>query len=85
MKISVLGAGCPKCRKMAETAEAAAREMGLVYELEKITDIHDIMKFGVMMTPALAVNGKVVVAGKVPGVDAVKTLLAANGGDSAEA
>jgi small redox-active disulfide protein 2 len=74
-RIQILGTGCPKCRKLTETAEAAAKELGLAYELEKITDIAKIMNFGVMMTPALAVNGVVKVAGKVPSMAEVKALL----------
>ena len=76
MKIQILGTGCPKCKKLAETAEAAARELGLAYEIEKITEINEIMKFDVMMTPALAVDGDVKVAGKIPTVDEVKKMLA---------
>ena len=66
IRIQVLGTGCPKCRKMAEVAEDAALDLGIEYELEKVTDLNEIMSFGVMMTPALAVNGTVKVAGKVP-------------------
>ena len=76
-KIQVLGTGCPKCKKLAELADAAAKEMGIEYELEKVTDINDIMAFGVMMTPALAVDGQVKVTGKVPSSDEIKTLLSA--------
>ncbi len=75
MKIQILGTGCPKCKKLAETAEAAAKELGLDYEIEKITDISEIMKFGVMMTPGLAVDGDVKLTGKVPTVDEVKKVL----------
>jgi len=74
-KLQILGTGCPKCKKLAENAEAAAKALGLEYTLEKITDINEIMKFGVMMTPALAVDGVVKVVGKVPDVEAVKGLL----------
>ena len=74
-RIQILGTGCPKCQKLTEHAEAAAKELGLQYELEKITDIAKIMNFGVMMTPALAVDGKIKVAGKVPSVDELKELL----------
>jgi small redox-active disulfide protein 2 len=77
IKIQVLGTGCPKCKKLAELADAAAKEMGIEYELEKVTDINDIMAFGVMMTPALAVDGQVKVTGKVPSADEIKTLLSA--------
>jgi small redox-active disulfide protein 2 len=75
-KLQILGTGCPKCRKLTENAEAAAKALGLDYELEKVTDINEIMKFGVMMTPALAVNGAVKVSGKVPGVEELKRILA---------
>ena len=74
-KIQILGTGCPKCKKLAENTETAAKELGIEYELEKVTDINEIMKFGIMVTPALAVDGKVKVTGKVPGVEQVKTLL----------
>ncbi len=76
MLIQILGTGCPKCKKLTEMAEAAAKELGLDYEIEKVTDINEIMKFGVMMTPGLAVDGDVKVAGKVPSVDEVKKMLA---------
>lgn len=76
MLIQILGTGCPKCKKLSETAEAAAKDLGLDYEIEKVTDIDEIMKFGVMMTPGLAVDGDVKVAGKVPSVDEVKKMLA---------
>jgi len=74
-KIQILGTGCPKCKKLAENAEAAARALGIEYELEKVTNINDIMKFGVMMTPALAVDGEVKVAGKVPSADEIRGML----------
>ena len=74
-KIQVLGTGCPKCKKLAENAETAAKELGIAYSLEKVTSINDIMSFGVMLTPALAVDGVVKVAGKVPNVEDIKTLL----------
>ena len=76
MKIQILGTGCPKCKKLAENAEAAAKELGLDYELEKIAEINEIMKFGVMMTPALAVDGEVKSVGKVLPVDEIKKILA---------
>ena len=75
MKLQILGTGCPKCKKLADTAQAAADELGLDYEIEKITDINEIMKFGVMLTPGLAVDGKVKVSGKVPSVDEIKQML----------
>ncbi len=75
MKIQILGTGCPKCKKLTELAENAAKELGLEYELEKVTDINDIMNFGVMATPGLALDGKVVLAGKLPSSEHVKELL----------
>lgn len=75
MKIQILGTGCPKCKKLAEAADAAAKELGLDYELEKVTDINRIMAFGVMMTPAMAVDGVVKIVGKVPSVEEIKKLL----------
>ena len=74
-KLQILGTGCPKCKKLAETAEAAAKALGIEYAIEKVTDINEIMKFGVMMTPALAVDGVVKVVGRVPDAEAIKALL----------
>jgi len=74
--LQILGTGCPKCTKLAENTEAAAKELGIEYELVKIKDINAIMGFGVMVTPALAVDGEVKVAGKVPAVDEIKKMLA---------
>ena len=74
--LQVLGTGCPKCKKLAEQTEAAAKALGIEYQLVKVTDINEIMSFGVMMTPALAVDGDVKFAGKVPGVDEIKAFLA---------
>ena len=74
--LQILGTGCPKCKKLAENTEAAANELGIEYELVKVTDITEIMTFGVMMTPALAVDGDVKVVGKVPEPDAIKDMLA---------
>ncbi len=75
-KLQILGPGCPKCKKLAENAETAAKDLGIEYTLEKVTDINDIMKFGVMMTPALAVDGQVKVVGKVASSDEIKPMLA---------
>lgn len=74
-KIQILGTGCPKCKKLTENAEAAANEAGVEYEIEKVTDINEIMAFGVMMTPALVVDGEVKITGKVPGADDIKGML----------
>jgi len=74
-KIQILGPGCPKCKKLAENAEAAAKELGIEFALEKVTEINEIMKFGVMMTPALAVDGQVKVTGKVSTPEEIKQML----------
>ncbi|MDY0362071.1 MAG: thioredoxin family protein [Desulforegulaceae bacterium] len=75
MKIQVLGTGCAKCEKLAENAKKAAEESGISCEVEKITDMKQIMAMGVMMTPALAVDGKVKVVGKIPSPDEIKKLI----------
>ena len=74
MKVQVLGTGCPKCHQTAENASAAAAA-GVQIELEKVDKPADIAKFGVMFTPALAVDGDVKVAGRVPTIDEIKTWL----------
>jgi small redox-active disulfide protein 2 len=74
-KIQILGTGCPKCKKLAENAEAAVKELGVEYDIEKVTKINEIMKFGVMMTPALAVDGEVKVVGKVLSPGEIKGML----------
>lgn len=74
--LQILGTGCPKCRKLAETTEEAAKSLGLEYRMEKVTDIQAIMGFGVITTPALAVDGVVKVSGKVPSADEMKKILA---------
>jgi len=75
-KIQVLGTGCPKCKKLAEAAEEAAKALGISYTIEKVTAINDIIAFGVMATPSLAVDGKVVLVGRVASADEIKKLLA---------
>lgn len=75
-KLQILGTGCPKCRKLAESTAQAAKELGIDFEMVKVTDISEIMKFGVMMTPGLAVDGEVKVAGKLPSVEEIKQMIA---------
>lgn len=75
MKLQILGTGCAKCKALTTATEQAAQTLGLQYELEKVTNLNQIMSFGVMMTPALVVDGKVKVSGKVPSVDDLKKLL----------
>lgn len=73
--VQVLGPGCPKCTKLAQSAQAAVAELGIDAEVEKVTDISAIMEFGVMMTPALVVDGEVKATGKVSTVEEIKEFL----------
>lgn len=75
-EIKILGTGCGKCQKLREQTEAAAKALGIEYRMEKVTDLQQIMTYGVMMTPALIVDGQVKVVGKVPSVDEIMKLLA---------
>jgi small redox-active disulfide protein 2 len=73
--LQILGTGCPKCQKLADATKLAADQIGLEYELQKVTALSDIMKFGVMVTPALAVDGVVKVVGRVPSVEEIRSLI----------
>ncbi len=75
MKIEILGTGCRKCQALAASAETAVQVLGLDCEVEKVTDITEITERGVMMTPALVVNGDVKVSGRVPSVGEVQVIL----------
>ncbi|MDI6828660.1 MAG: thioredoxin family protein [Armatimonadota bacterium] len=75
MKIQILGTGCPKCRALAENVEKAIKQTGLDAEVEKVSSITEIMKFGIMMVPGLVIDGKVVSAGKVLRPDEIAKLL----------
>jgi small redox-active disulfide protein 2 len=74
-KLQVLGPGCTKCKLLAEQTEAAAKELGIEYTLEKVTEIDQMLKLGVMATPALIVDGAVKVVGRVPSAKEIKSLL----------
>jgi small redox-active disulfide protein 2 len=75
MLLQVLGPGCARCKQLAENAEQAAKELGADYYLEKVTDINRITAFGVVVTPALVVDGRVLFSGKVPSVNELKEML----------
>ena len=75
MKIEILGVGCPKCKQLTANAEAAVKELNIQAEISKITDIDKITEYGVMMTPAFAVDGTVVSAGKVLSKDEIKKII----------
>lgn len=73
--IQILGTGCAKCNQLAAAAKAAADSLGLDYQIEKITDMMRFADFGVMYTPALAVDGELKVAGRVPKLEELQKLL----------
>ena len=75
MQLTVMGPGCTRCKTLARLTEQAAKELGVPYELIKVTDLKQIMALGVMMTPALAVNGTIKLAGRVPSLEEIKKLL----------
>lgn len=75
MKIQVLGSGCPKCKKLHELTINAVKELDMDIEVEYITDIQKIVEMGIMSSPALAIDNKVVTAGSVSSVDKIKELI----------
>ncbi|MCK4994988.1 MAG: TM0996/MTH895 family glutaredoxin-like protein [Candidatus Omnitrophica bacterium] len=75
MKIEILGMGCPKCKTLYENTKNAVKEAGIEAEVVKVEDIDKITEYGVMMTPALAVDGVVVLAGKVLSEDEIKKFI----------
>jgi small redox-active disulfide protein 2 len=75
MKIQILGTGCPKCKKTYENVEKAVKELGICADLEKVEDLKAIMSFVILVTPALAIDGRVRTVGKVPSVDEVKKII----------
>ena len=77
LRIQVMGTSCPKCRKLKGRVDSVLSELGLDCDVEKVSDIKDIMALGVMMTPALAIDGEVKSTGKLLSVDEIKELLEA--------
>jgi small redox-active disulfide protein 2 len=75
MQILVIGPGCSRCKTLAQLTEQAVEELGVSAEINKVTDLKEIMALGVMMTPALAVNGTIKLAGRVPSLEDIKKLL----------
>ena len=73
--IKILGTGCAKCTKLYEHTESIAQELGVDYTIEKITDMLKFIDYGVMITPALVVNGKLKVAGKIPTDKQIQSFL----------
>ena len=74
-KIQILGTGCDKCEKLAENTKQAANSLGIEYEMEKVTGLNEIMAFGVMTTPALVIDGQVLVVGQVPSPAKIENML----------
>lgn len=75
MKVQILGTGCTRCKKLEANARKAIEELGIAVEVEKVQDIKEITKFGVMMTPALAIDGKVKSTGEIAPVKKIKKWL----------
>lgn len=75
MKIQILGTGCPKCEKTTKAVKEVVEELGIEADIEKVTDLNEIMTFNVMMTPAVVIDGQVKIAGRVPSARALKKLL----------
>jgi len=75
MKIQVLGIGCPKCNQLYQNAQQAVVELAVDAAVEKVTNLNDIMMFGVMVTPALTIDGQVKASGKVPSAEAIKEMI----------
>lgn len=73
--VQILGTGCKKCAQLAENAKLAVEEAGVDATVEKVEDINQIVQFGVMMTPALAIDGQVKIIGKVASPEEIKSLL----------
>lgn len=75
MEIKILGGGCARCKLLEQNTRKVLEETGLRADLEKVEDYRKIMEYDVMQTPALVVNGKVVMSGRVPGTDELKELI----------
>jgi small redox-active disulfide protein 2 len=81
MKVQILGTGCARCKTLTANAEKAVQELGLPTEVEKVTTIKDIMKFQILMTPGLVIDGKVKAAGRIPSPEEIKQMLLDAGGN----
>jgi small redox-active disulfide protein 2 len=78
LKIQILGTGCPRCKALALNTEKAVKELGLKAEIEKVTGIQDILKFQILLTPGLVIDGQVKSIGRVPSADEIKQLIVSN-------
>jgi len=75
-EIKILGSGCDKCNRLYETTVVAVRTTGIDAEVSKVSDLSEMIAFGVMTTPAMVINGYTVISGRVPGLDEIKKLIA---------
>ncbi len=81
MKVQILGTGCARCKLLTANAEKAVQDLGLLVEIEKVMEISEILKFQILMTPGLAINGKVKSAGRVPAPEEIRQMLVEEGGN----
>lgn len=75
MEIKILGTGCPKCKKLSESTQVALQELGISLKIDKVTDINEIIDYGVMMTPALVIDSQIKSVGKIPTVEEIKKMI----------
>lgn len=80
-RIQILGTGCSRCRDLTANAEKAVQELGIQAEIEKVTEIQDIISFHILMTPGLVIDGQVKAAGRIPSVEEIKQMLVPTGGN----
>lgn len=80
MEIKILGTGCSKCKTLEQMTFDAVAELDVIANISKVTDIMDIMKYGVMSTPGLVINNKVVLSGRLPSKEEIKTIILKNNG-----
>ena len=74
-KIQIFGIGCAKCKKLAENVAIAVKDAGIDCEIEKVTDINEMVKAGIVTTPAVSVDGRLIIVGRVPSPDEIKDML----------
>lgn len=80
-KIQILGTGCARCQQLTANTEKAVQELGLQVEIEKVTEIREILKFQILMTPGLVIDGKIKAAGRVPAPEEIREMLLEEGGN----
>lgn len=83
MNIKILGTGCPNCLRLEENTRQALAELNMEAQVEKVTEIQEIMSYGIMSTPALVIDGEVVVVGQVPNIEKIKQIINSNNSETA--